>query len=353
MQITFLVGNGFDISLGIPASYKSFYKWYLEQPSANNHIESFKQNIKKDLKNDGENWSDFEIGLGKYSSEFDFDSVMTFIDCYEDAHAAMIRYIKMVKTHFNIEHIPESSFEMLKEGLLKFFQELTPKEQLSFDMLIKNNLTEDIEYNFLSFNYTDALDQCISRVAVQPLRKWTNTTGTRLAKINPRIIHVNGTTEQYPILAVDNPSQISNQELLKNIDFSELMIKSQGVASIGQFWHEEAEKVIDKSRIICVWGMSLGASDEKWWKKIMLWLKEDTRRQLIIFWYMDNPPNGISIRQRNGMVRALTDLLEAYAGFAENNVSERIHFVFNTEKVLKLEIPSLKETLLEMELGKI
>jgi len=353
MQITFLVGNGFDISLGIPTSYQNFYNWYLEQPSENNHIVSFKQEIKNDVEHGGETWSDFEIGLGKYSGDFNLDTVPVFIDCYEDAHNAMIQYLRMVKTRFNIEHIPENSFETLKEGLLNFFQELTPKEQLFFNDLSKNNLTEDIEYNFLSFNYTDALDKCISRISVQPLRKWTNSTGSRSAKINPRVIHVNGTTEIYPILGVDNPSQISNQELMKNVDFFELMIKSQSVDSVGQFWHEEAERVIDKSRIICVWGMSLGASDEKWWKKIMLWLKANSARHLIIFWYMDNPPNGISIRQRNGMIRALTDLLEAYAGFAEKNVSERIHFVFNTEKVLKLEIPSLKDTLLDTELGKI
>ena len=31
MQITFLVGNGFDITAGLDTSYSAFYKWYCQQ----------------------------------------------------------------------------------------------------------------------------------------------------------------------------------------------------------------------------------------------------------------------------------------------------------------------------------
>ena len=63
MNITFLVGNGFDMSLGIDTSYRGFYQWYCEQPSNSDHIEKFKEHIKNDIEGDGENWADFEMGL--------------------------------------------------------------------------------------------------------------------------------------------------------------------------------------------------------------------------------------------------------------------------------------------------
>ena len=65
MQITFLVGNGFDISLGLQSSYSSFNKWYCNLDSDKKHILDFRKEIKDDIKNGGRNWSDFERALGK------------------------------------------------------------------------------------------------------------------------------------------------------------------------------------------------------------------------------------------------------------------------------------------------
>jgi hypothetical protein len=78
MDITFLVGNGFDIAAGIKTSYRDFYNWYCNQPSASPCIEHFKREIQDDVKKGGENWSDFEIGLGKYTSRFDQETVEEF-----------------------------------------------------------------------------------------------------------------------------------------------------------------------------------------------------------------------------------------------------------------------------------
>ena len=70
MQITFLVGNGFDIAAGLNSSYGAFYAWYCTQPSGKKHIERFKREIADDVRSGGKNWSDFEVGLGKYTARF-------------------------------------------------------------------------------------------------------------------------------------------------------------------------------------------------------------------------------------------------------------------------------------------
>ena len=49
MQITFLVGNGFDIAAKIDTSYEAFYKWYCDIDSDKEHIKIFRKNIKEDF----------------------------------------------------------------------------------------------------------------------------------------------------------------------------------------------------------------------------------------------------------------------------------------------------------------
>lgn len=43
MTITFLIGNGFDINIGMATRYKDFYKYYVNLPSECDLIESLKE----------------------------------------------------------------------------------------------------------------------------------------------------------------------------------------------------------------------------------------------------------------------------------------------------------------------
>lgn len=61
MKITFFIGNGYDINIGLKTGYPDFLQWYVEQPSEDNLIADFKQIIANGI----EYWSDLEITLGK------------------------------------------------------------------------------------------------------------------------------------------------------------------------------------------------------------------------------------------------------------------------------------------------
>lgn len=43
-----------------------------------------------------------------------------------------------------------------------------------------------------------------------------------------------------------------------------------------------ATRVINQSKIICVYGMSIGETDKKWWELIMNWLQGNPDRHLIV-----------------------------------------------------------------------
>ena len=86
MKITFMVGNGFDIGLGIESSYIAFYNWYCKRPSKEEHIQMFKKDIMNDMSRDipadEKTWADFELGLGEYTANFTKETVYKFIVCY-------------------------------------------------------------------------------------------------------------------------------------------------------------------------------------------------------------------------------------------------------------------------------
>ena len=98
MKITFMVGNGFDIGLGIESSYIAFYNWYCKRPSEEEHIQMFKKDImndmSRDIPDDEKTWADFELGLGKYTAKFTKDTVDKFIECYGDAQENIAAYLK-------------------------------------------------------------------------------------------------------------------------------------------------------------------------------------------------------------------------------------------------------------------
>lgn len=339
MKISFLVGNGFDIASGIDTSYSSFYRWYCSQPSENPHIDAFKCEIKNDVDNGGKNWADFEIGLGRYTAKFSTETVEQFIECYEDAHERIIEYLEGERTKYS-DSISDSEIKRLREGITNFFQELSPVERNSFDSVFESDRANDTIIQFISFNYTNLLDKCVEILAKEPLRQWTYSK-TQEMKVNRSVIHVNGTSNKFPILGVNDPTQIKNQQLLSVPQFSEIMIKSQSVKAIGELWYNQTKKTIDESQIICIMGMSLGDSDAIWWERIMSWLKIGNARHLLIFWHTTIPINGRSILKHTREIAQIKSKIIDYSDLTEDlkkAVSGRIHVVLNTKKVLQISL---------------
>ena len=63
--ITFLIGNGFDLQVGLKTRYIDFYKIYCDiKNNDSDLITKFKKQILQDEAQGWKNWSDFEFGMG-------------------------------------------------------------------------------------------------------------------------------------------------------------------------------------------------------------------------------------------------------------------------------------------------
>ena len=94
---------------------------------------------------------------------------------------------------------------------------------------------------------------------------------------------IHGTISDGMIMGVNDKNQINNEELRNNREFISVFVKPQINEEYGQLREEQADSMINTSRIIAVYGMSMGETDIIRWEKIFRWLKTDKHCLLIIY----------------------------------------------------------------------
>lgn len=346
MNITFLIGNGFDIDKGIQSSYAKFYEWYCNQSSCKRHIGEFRKNIKddiiRDVPDDEKTWADFEMGLGRYTTKFTKDTVEDFLDCLEDGQESVRKYLLEQEAKFNPDAYTDISYKSFYHSIRDFYTEVSDLERPAIQTVFNSRGQESKEIKFISFNYTHTLERIIKKLPTAHFATWQSGGVTFSYRINREVLHVHGTTKEFPVLGVNDESQIVNKELLETPQFREMMCKADSVRAIGKRWHEEAERQMVSSRFVCILGMSLGDSDAKWWRLLNQWLKTDSNRHLLIYWFEKEPPNGISIRRELQYKEKVKNRLLSFSDFSPDvikNLKNRIYVIINTPRFLKLKEP--------------
>ena len=71
--------------------------------------------------------------------------------------------------------------------------------------------------------------------------------------------------------------------LKKDEIFLDTFIKKRINANIGARKTEKTVDVIRNSRIICIYGMSIGITDKIWWEELIKWLISNSNNKLVIF----------------------------------------------------------------------
>ena len=70
MNITFMIGNGFDLHLGMKTRFTDMYDGYIQSPSEDIVIQEFKERLKEYAGERYERWSDFEIAMAAHAKDF-------------------------------------------------------------------------------------------------------------------------------------------------------------------------------------------------------------------------------------------------------------------------------------------
>ena len=278
MNITFLLGNGFDIGLGLETGYENFYDEYSVILSTDNkNINSFKTMLKNrnlDEKKKIIDWSDFEKAFGQHSKDFAIEDKNQYIERFEDFVSNFNTYLESEEKHLDFSDTALIA-KTMKTAVTTYFHIRTADRESV--QAIYNSADSKRNYNFISFNYTKSVDEC-ARILKQHL-------SSDSSRDVGKILHIHGFVEENMIMGVNDASQIINEDFSNDEEVVREIVKPQQNSDVRANYEKQVIDTINESNIICVYGMSIGETDKKWWAHIAQWLSKSDKRALVILKY--------------------------------------------------------------------
>lgn len=301
MNTLFIIGNGFDINLGMKTRYSDFYNYYQSLESQSKAVRSLKENISDDI----ENWSDLELSLGKYTENI--SSLNEFDEVFEDILSNLAEYLHQEESKFDYNKIDEAK-------ILKYL--CFPERSLSKADTDKIVSYKDKWHNYqwyiniMTLNYTRTVEKLL-REKTQNIKIGTH----HSASITLRDIqHIHGFVDDRMIMGVNDISQIKNTSFHEKQEILEAIIKTKCNKAYKHKIDDLCINQISSAKLICIFGSSIGATDNNWWELIGEQLKGECL--LIIFF------RGEEINQLLGYKKARKEREIRNAFLERTNLSE-------------------------------
>lgn len=281
MNITFLIGNGFDRNLGLETAYSQFVKYYKTTPASSENLARFREYIKENE----ELWSNAEIALGEFTEQFNTGEGELFSECHIDFCEHLAEYLKKQEERIDFLAAKEDirqAFSRINSIIQSFPTE--EREQIA-DTYAKR-VGESRVFNFITYNYTGCLEKFIDLIRDdrEILGKHQNGNTTYSHSIG-EICHVHGTVDSNMVFGVNDESQISKNDVF-DCEYGDIykdsIIKRKTNALYQEKIDDKAKKLLSESNIIFIYGMSIGETDKLWWERCCNWLNGNSERHLII-----------------------------------------------------------------------
>lgn len=351
MNITFLIGNGFDIGIGLNTRYEDFYPNYCRiAADDSDNIKAFKQMLKDRNSEEGRkiiDWADFETAFGQHSEDFTIAEKEMYIERFEDFISKFNAYLE--KEEALVDYTDETLIsETMRKAVTTYFH-IRAGDRAEIEKTYSSINGKRI-YNFISFNYTRSIDNC-ARVLSNSLKNDNN-------REVGAISHIHGYIDLNMIMGVNDSMQITNPSLAQDDDIIHEIVKPQQNSDSRTRYENKVVSLINNSNTICIYGMSIGATDKKWWNIISKWLHENALRRLVILKYDQSYDPRFPHSQRRFTNDAVNVFL-SYSDLSDDEKEEirsRIyvganHNVFSMD-LRKKDIPETSDGLLE-RVGKL
>ncbi len=329
MRITFLIGNGFDIGLNMPTRYEDFYKHYCKIRDGENgdtvNIIQFKAMLKDrddDKKKKIIDWADFEKAFGEHSSELTSARKADYLARFDDFVERFNAYLEIVESCTDCSNSEEIGKAM--DAAVKTYKHIRRADENTIDEFLKK-FSSERTYNFVCFNYTKSLDQCIGALR-GALR---NDNQRRVGSI----IHIHGYIETNMIVGVNDPSQITDPALSKDEEVIRHLVKPEQNELARTAYENDLITIINQSDLICIYGMSLGETDMKWWDTIATWLSKSDKRLLVILKHDESYSDRFPHRQ-DQVIRPLREKFLSFSTLkdeAKKQIESRILIGINND----------------------
>ena len=304
MQILYIIGNGFDLNLELKTSYNDFYKYYHTVESKNPNVQKLKEHISKTY----DSWADLELALGDYTQHL--KKIEEFDDITLNIGEELSKYLRL----------EEQKLENYTFDQTKFFQYLSYPENLFLPadkevLVAKKRKWANHHWNLdiFTFNYTTVIEKIFGEKTQNVLL--ANHNGNASIKLG-QIKHIHGYLDNDMVLGVNDISQVSNQDFHKDRDILESLIKSECNKANRNNIDRQFTAKINSANLICIFGSSIGDTDNKWWELIGKRLKAEDCHLIIFTKGEEIPP-----RIRHMQARAERNFRDLFLN--KTNLSEK------------------------------
>jgi len=303
--------------------YEDFYKEYcMPSKSDNDNIRKFKEMLYKRNTSPDDNtkkiidWADFEKAFGEHSLDFKLSEKWQYLERYENFVISFNEYLR--KESAKIDYSETKKIEDIMNSAMDNFYNIRTGDREAIHS-IHQRYNNERQYHFVSFNYTNCLDRC-----VEILRKSWNNRKTHTIK---PVLHIHGDLDNAMILGVDDPSQIKNPEFAKDPDVLKEIVKPIQNAENRTTFDNQLNNIIKNSDLICIYGMSIGITDKKWWNLIAEWLYASGNHALIILSYEKDYDKRFAFKQQQIASKILNKFI-AYSNLNESAMSSIVKRIF-------------------------
>ena len=347
MNITFFIGNGFDLNLGLNTTYSDFAKYYIKTEAKNENLQRFRANIETNNKF----WSSAELAMGKYTEEFVPGAGAQFSECQEDFCEQLSIYLKQQEKRIDYEYISQNILDAFSQ-LDKIVSIFPAQRQEILRKIYQKHIAENIKFNFINYNYTYTLDKCVAQAKkLQPILGTHTYGAVTYHHLLGVVRHVHGTVDSQMVFGVNDETQIASSQIFE-CEYGDIykgaFIKVQANQSYQENTDVKVKDMLDSSQLVCIYGMSIGATDKLWWERICKWLSSNSERHLIIFKH-GMSPKGVLQTQYSIEERKCKKEITQYAQLnnaQKEEIENRIH-VTNNNIFEKIENAADKTSILE------
>lgn len=349
MNVTYLIGNGFDVNLGLSTKYTDYYDEYRNtflkmDLSPNSEVI---RGFWSGLDNNYADWADFEYALAKHleGNETTVKAILS------DFTIKFSQYLKRITQSADCtDDVVEYFIDFLMNGYTHLVRRDKPIVE-PYRIGTRN----DFVINFVNLNYTDSVERIIRRYKTKHqsliINKFNANNTQYSARLVEKVIHPHGSLENGDcvIIGIDSLEQFKSELLKNNIEAEKYCVKRMMNIKGGYEDREKSfETIIEKSDIIYTYGISFGITDKSRWKVITDWLVESEKHILVAYVYDTGFAN-----HTNAYLPNLLDFIDGHKinimrriGINDSEFDKYMNqiFVINSGDVLNCKFTKLEST---------
>lgn len=313
MRYVIMIGNGFDIGLGLKTAYSDFIEEYKNSPAIHPEVSDEKLRIegilKEQIKREPKTWADAEEAFAELRFTEMFGNCADVRRCILDVFSLFTEALKnyLAKQEFSRElnrvsrdvseafflHVMQSVFEGMPEWLRE--QELNRLGDVNSAQQFPNYCS------FINFNYTGTFDKLIGAKIGEvhttsghysfEQRVLTAEILNRNAPfIFERLVHVHGSNRgRNSIFGVSDSRQITDAVACEMAETIGFLVKDCTDREKAAGNYDLTADVLNNADRVILFGMSIGNSDKYWWRLLMERVCKVKDFRVLVFPYSKNP----------------------------------------------------------------